>query len=138
MARVEIVAGPGAGKSFTFKDEVVLGRSSRNAIPLFEESVSRRHARIIRHGTSFVIEDLGSTNGTMLGQRRLAPGTPYELDDGNEIRIGSVRLVFSTKESKESHYDPGQGFFNTVTGHPRLFLALSLLVAACFAASLPW
>ncbi len=54
--------------------------------------VSRRHARIIRQAAGYSLEDLGSINGTFLNRRRLNPGTPTELKDGDEVRMGNIVL----------------------------------------------
>ena len=56
-----------------------------------EAKVSRRHARIIFENGSYHIEDLGSTNGTFVNRgRRLLPGTPHVLSDGDEIIVGKT------------------------------------------------
>lgn len=60
--------------------------------------VSRRHARIIARDGEFYIEDLGSSNGTVLnGRTRLAPQTPVRLNPGDTIRIGQTVLKFTTR-----------------------------------------
>lgn len=60
-----------------------------------EAKVSRRHARIIRRNSQFSLEDLGSTNGTYINRgRRLLPGTPQSLADGDEIIVGKTFLRF--------------------------------------------
>jgi FHA domain-containing protein len=60
-----------------------------------EAKVSRRHARILRRGSQFAIEDLGSTNGTYVNRgRRLLPGNPQSLADGDEIIVGKTFLRF--------------------------------------------
>lgn len=60
-----------------------------------EAKVSRRHARIIRENDKFLIEDLGSTNGTYINRgRRLIPGTRSPLNDGDEIIVGKTFLRF--------------------------------------------
>ena len=60
-----------------------------------EAKVSRRHARIIWQNGSYQLEDLGSTNGTYINRgRRLLPGTPLMLNDGDEIIIGKTFLRF--------------------------------------------
>ena len=60
-----------------------------------EAKVSRRHARIIYSNGGFMIEDLGSTNGTFVNRgRRLLPGTPHILSDGDEIIVGKTFLRF--------------------------------------------
>lgn len=61
-----------------------------------EAKVSRRHARIIYENDKFLIEDLGSTNGTFVNRgRRLLPGTPQILTDGDEVIVGKTFLRFS-------------------------------------------
>jgi hypothetical protein len=60
-----------------------------------EAKVSRRHARILCSNGAFSIEDLGSTNGTYVNRgRRLIPGSPQKLDDGDEIIVGKTFLRF--------------------------------------------
>ncbi len=60
-----------------------------------EAKVSRRHARIIREGQQFFIEDLGSTNGTFINRgRRLLPGNRHPLNNGDEIIVGKTFLKF--------------------------------------------
>ena len=64
-----------------------------------QTKVSRRHARIWRRGETFLIEDLGSVNGTVVMGRdndtiRLAPGQPRVLESGDRLRLGETTLHF--------------------------------------------
>lgn len=60
-----------------------------------DAKVSRRHARIVRRDNIYTIEDLGSTNGTFLNRgRRLLPGSPQILSEGDEIIVGKTFLRF--------------------------------------------
>ncbi|MFZ1699395.1 MAG: FHA domain-containing protein [Pyrinomonadaceae bacterium] len=60
-----------------------------------DAKVSRRHARIVRNSGKYFIEDLGSTNGTYVNRgRRLLPGNPQPLKDGDEIIVGKTFLRF--------------------------------------------
>ncbi len=60
-----------------------------------EAKVSRRHARILNKAEGYAIEDLGSTNGTFVNRgRRLIPGTPQPLSDGDEIIVGKTFMRF--------------------------------------------
>lgn len=60
-----------------------------------DAKVSRRHARIVRNGGGYFIEDLGSTNGTYVNRgRRLLPGNPQSLSDGDEVIVGKTFLRF--------------------------------------------
>jgi FHA domain len=60
-----------------------------------DAKVSRRHARIIYRNNVYMIEDLGSTNGTFINRgRRLLPGSPQVLSEGDEIIVGKTFLRF--------------------------------------------
>lgn len=60
-----------------------------------DAKVSRRHARIIHRNDVYMIEDLGSTNGTFVNRgRRLLPGSPQVLSEGDEIIVGKTFLRF--------------------------------------------
>jgi len=64
-----------------------------------DAKVSRRHARIIFRNGAYMVEDLGSTNGTFVNRgRRLLPGSPQVLSDGDEIIVGKTFLRFKIKQ----------------------------------------
>jgi DNA-binding winged helix-turn-helix (wHTH) protein len=69
-----------------------IGREHDSTICIHLASVSRRHARIHVSGEKATLEDLGSKNGTLLKGRRIHALSP--LADGDEIRVGSARLLF--------------------------------------------
>lgn len=71
--------------------EVVLGRDPTCDIPLADLSASRRHVVIRREGNGYVLEDLGSKNGTIVNDTVTRLAT---LRNGDEILIGAVRAVF--------------------------------------------
>jgi hypothetical protein len=72
---------------------VVVGRSRECDIRVDDANVSRRHVEIVQESpTVWVVEDLGSTNGTEVNGRPLAGRA--RLDDGDSIAIGSTELVF--------------------------------------------
>jgi DNA-binding winged helix-turn-helix (wHTH) protein len=71
--------------------ESIIGRDPAAAVVLDDPSVSRRHARIVVSDEGATLEDLGSKNGTFLGDARVRLAAP--LSDGDTIRIGSVRLL---------------------------------------------
>jgi DNA-binding winged helix-turn-helix (wHTH) protein len=70
----------------------LIGRDPRSGVWLEDESVSRRHALISVDGDVANLEDLESTNGTFLN-RDTVDG-PAVLQDGDVVRIGSIRLTF--------------------------------------------
>ena len=60
-----------------------------------QTKVSRRHARIWREGETFLVEDLGSVNGTVINDAlRLAPRQPRVLESGDKLRLGETTLHF--------------------------------------------
>ncbi len=71
--------------------ETILGRDPGAAVFLDDASVSRRHARVVVSDAGATLEDLGSKNGTCVGERRI--GSPEPLADGDQIRVGSVALT---------------------------------------------
>jgi hypothetical protein len=80
--------------------ENVLGRDPGADVRIDVPGVSRRHARIVSAGDRFVLEDLGSKNGTYLGHRRLEAAAP--LADGDEFRLGNTALVFRVQADEEA------------------------------------
>lgn len=72
--------------------DTVIGRDPSCEIWLDRPGVSRRHARLHREGVSVTIEDLGSKNGTFIGDTMLR--APRALHDGDNIQVGSVALRF--------------------------------------------
>jgi pSer/pThr/pTyr-binding forkhead associated (FHA) protein len=69
---------------------VIIGRSPGADIVVVDDFVSGRHARVVPSGTETLLEDLGSTNGTLLNGTRIAAPSP--LRPGDVIDVGSVRL----------------------------------------------
>ncbi len=59
-----------------------------------ETGVSRRHAQVILHSGQAFIEDLDSINGTLINGSRLLPGETQLLEDGDEILLGKLTLVY--------------------------------------------
>jgi len=75
------------------RGENTLGRGPEAAVFLDDATVSRLHARVVIGGPEGpILEDLGSKNGTWLRGRRIE--TAERLEDGDDVRIGSVPLTF--------------------------------------------
>ena len=61
-----------------------------------ERSVSRRHAKLERRGKRlYLVEDLGTTNGTYVNGERVSPGEPVEVSSGDLLRFGLVELAYN-------------------------------------------
>ncbi len=100
----QVVARPTTAGRFDilFRDEFVteftlpfgrtiLGRTSDNDLQIRSKFVSRHHAQVTADRDRVVIEDLNSTNGIMVRQRRV---TNHTLEDGDIIQIGEHKLLF--------------------------------------------
>jgi DNA-binding winged helix-turn-helix (wHTH) protein len=72
--------------------ENLIGRGSECGVRIASSTVSRVHARLMVDGSQATVEDLESKNGTYVGGARLE--APARLSPGDEIRVGSVRLVW--------------------------------------------
>jgi hypothetical protein len=94
-ALVVRAGGGRAGETFHPSGErTLIGRSPDCDIFLDDVTVSRRHAVVMDREGTFVIEDLGSLNGTFLNKRRIETGV---LSDGDELQIGKYKLTFLLK-----------------------------------------
>lgn len=80
--------------------ENLIGRDPACSIVLNVSGVSRHHAKITVKGEEFVLEDLGSKNGTWLNDERV--GSELSLGDGDVIRVGRACLVFHEAAEEKS------------------------------------
>lgn len=95
--RLCVTAGVHSGKVFRIGgSEASIGRAMDNDVQFPDKSVSRHHCRIRRNGEAWWIEDLGSTNGTLLhGVPLQAPG---KLQHGDEVVAGFSTFVFQEED----------------------------------------
>jgi diguanylate cyclase (GGDEF)-like protein len=85
------IDGPGAGRVISLASEqLTIGRSPQADLHLAEDGVSRKHARICWTDDNYVLEDLGSQNGTFLWGK---PITAVQLRQGDLIRVGPVATL---------------------------------------------
>ena len=104
QACLVLIYPPGGemGRRFELdKDNVVLGRGSDCDIQIDRDSVSRKHARIFRAGSQWMVEDLGSTNGSYVND---APVKRAQLRDSDFVKIGAAIFKFFFGAGIESSY----------------------------------
>lgn len=77
-------------------NSVVIGRSRECDVRVNDSNASRRHAEVTRDGDTYVVVDLGSTNGTEVNGRRIRR---EPLTDGDRITIGATDLIFGRRIS---------------------------------------
>jgi two-component system cell cycle response regulator len=96
-----VIAGRDLGKLYILThDDVLIGRDEECSVCISDESVSRRHARVFRQGPeTFVLEDLGSTNGTFCNGKQIQKKV---LADGDKVMAGSTTILkFSYQDASE-------------------------------------
>ncbi len=97
---LKVTAGPGAGQSLSFEQpEVTFGRTSDNDVVVYDPNVSRRHFHIIAEGGGYVLEDLGSSNGTQVNG---ATVKRHELGSGDQVGAGDALFVFQAEGARRS------------------------------------
>jgi hypothetical protein len=99
--QLKIAEGKDAGKEFEFdQDSVVIGRTPECDVVLYDAGVSRKHCRIFNEGANFLIEDMGSSNGTKVNG---APITKKQaLTPGDKLTLGPVVFVFEAMAPEPS------------------------------------
>ena len=89
--RLVVTEGALAGTTISLGESpVTLGRADDSTLVLTDDYASSRHARLVPGDDAWLVEDLGSTNGTYLGQAKVTRPTPVPL--GQPIRIGKTVL----------------------------------------------
>jgi pSer/pThr/pTyr-binding forkhead associated (FHA) protein len=75
------------------QDLITIGRDESCTIFIDAQNISRRHAEVHREGDTFILNDLGSTNGTWVKGNKI---DQFILNNGDTFRIGSVQIVFKS------------------------------------------
>ena len=121
-----VVDGPMAGKLFPLnRPELIVGRSPQADIRLNEKAVSHTHARIRSDGSHCTIEDLKSTNGTLVNNELV--GSAIALRAGDAVGIGSTTFTFLSNSDRDqtvelAHPRPSAppGYLERVRAQPSL------------------
>jgi hypothetical protein len=92
-AALVIRAGGGrVGESFPLSGErMTIGRRPDSDVFLDDVTVSRDHALLVRRGSDFYLDDLGSLNGTYVNRHRIES---HRLEDGDELQVGKFKLTY--------------------------------------------
>jgi len=83
------------------KDSISIGRKHGNDIQLNDLTISARHALVTVMGENTYVDDLGSTNGTLLNGARIAKS---QLQHGDTIQTGNYQFTFFSEENND--YEP--------------------------------
>ena len=90
--RLTVIDDP-TGRVVAVSESLTIGRADGNDLVIEAAAVSRRHARILKRGATYVIEDLKSAHGTTVNGERV---TTRELRSGDLVGLGPVALRFET------------------------------------------
>jgi pSer/pThr/pTyr-binding forkhead associated (FHA) protein len=86
-----VTAGNLAGTTISLgEQQITIGRAADATLVLTDDYASTRHARLFPQNGTWVVEDLGSTNGTYLDREKVTQPTPVPV--GVPIRIGKTVL----------------------------------------------
>jgi phosphoserine phosphatase RsbU/P len=93
MPYLDAVTGPAMGRRYPLdQSQYILGRHPDCNIVLESGSVSRQHAKLLKNGPNYLLEDLKSRNGTFINGRLIGEAT--KLLDGDSIRICDIELTY--------------------------------------------
>ena len=90
-SKLVIIDGPLEGTVIPLgTSTITFGRAADSTVVLEDDFVSNQHARLVLNGTHWIVEDLGSTNGTWINRDKVT--TPTVLQSGAQLRIGRTTL----------------------------------------------
>ena len=136
-AMLVVLTGPAIGRSYALSEKSVsLGRSEAAGIYIPDPRISREHCRIFREGSTYLVADLGSTNGTFVDSTRVE--APIPLQNGMRIQLGSHSVVkFQRMDALEAAVQRRLNdavFTDALTGaHNRRYMDLRLAEEFSFA-----
>lgn len=94
-----VIAGKQIGKQYRVEEDTLIGRAPECQVQIEDDGVSRRHARVVLEGASYILMDAGSTNGTFANSHRV---DRHPLATGDKIQIGSNTILkFTLQDSLE-------------------------------------
>lgn len=98
--RVSVLSGPDSGRELLLEDfdrPYVLGRGGKIDLDLKDEDASRRHVELVRRGDQLLVRDLGSKNGTLLGDKKVPENKGMPWPRGATLTVAGNVFV---------HHDP--------------------------------
>lgn len=100
-----IVSLPEAGDTtFELTDPLItVGRISENSLQIEDASVSSRHAQLtLDESGDYILQDIGSTNGSSLNGKDLEPETDHKLQDGDRIVFGKIEVAYVSENPADA------------------------------------
>ena len=106
MPQIEVLTRRGKRRFKLADKPISIGRADDNTLVLKDDRASRHHCVIEQAGESWTVRDLDSRNGTKLNDEAI---TAKPLDNGDEIRIGKVRIIFIDPQQMIALDEPTPG-----------------------------
>lgn len=112
-----VVEGGSKGQKIDLtRERITIGKKEDSDLPVIDRTVSRQHVEILREQDSFLLRDLGSTNGTFINETKVREAY---LVPGDVIRIGNSRIEFIAFDEKVQIEPSENTIFGRVVGHSR-------------------
>lgn len=100
MPSLFVIRGNDQGVRFELDEPALgVGRDPSNRIQLHDTEVSRRHAEVRRNGKTYILSDLGSSNGTFVNGAKV---TEHELASGDQVQVGSTLMLYTGSVEESS------------------------------------
>lgn len=95
---------PQGHRFFITQNEMVLGRDPSADISILDQSISRKHAKVIKKDGKVFLADLGSANGSLINDKKLAKNETRQLAKEDMIKLGSTVMKFLPQGELETLY----------------------------------
>ncbi len=119
-AALVLIHGEDLGRKFDLtSEETLIGRTSKADIQVDQDSVSRNHAKLRVDGARITIEDMGSTNGTIVNDEHIEDSV--RLRNGDLVKIGRTIFKFIASNNIEAAYHDEIYRMTTVDGLTQVF-----------------
>lgn len=131
------VSGATLGKTFAVTSGAVIGRQADCEIPIPADEISRHHARLKVTAEGVLVEDLGSANGTFIGNQRVQQSAL--LKPGEELRLDTVRFLLVAPgmdaRQQSAAVRPEVAAAPATRGGNGIWIAVGVIVVAAVAAA---
>jgi len=119
-AALVVIHGDDLGRKYDLSGrEVTIGRSSKCSIQVDQESVSRTHAKVVTKDGRVTVQDLGSTNGTLVNDEQIDGA--FRLRNGDFIKVGRTIFKFIASNNIEAAYHDEVYRLTTMDGLTQVF-----------------
>ena len=101
MPKLKLTLPDGTTPDHELTDDLIsIGRSVDNLLQIEDASVSSHHAQLVSgENGDYILEDLGSTNGTRLNGKTIKEGESHKLHNGDKVRFGSIETIYGSENA---------------------------------------